>query len=442
MLKPLLLLCLLAWAGVASATQSGDWQASVELAPVGDATTALPQVLVPKQSLLLKVTVWMPDQINWYPQFPQWDMPGATVVPLMMLSPTVERDTGKFIQKGAAQNYLLTPMAEGSLQLSPGAINVYPEQDDSPQIPIDALQIQVVLPEGAGTIDQFLPASALTLTQEFYRLLADGTQEQVPEEALDKIRLQAGQLLERRITLEAQGIQGNQIIHLQPDSDAVEHQVQTADLNNYGVFTGGTRTEHWFYAPQDKDNLTLKPIVVRWYRLSTRQFETATLTGGRVQAEVARKDDARIRLSWWERLSLLPASVVITLLTIGMLLALAVYYRRAIGGCIQQWARRAHQLFASSERCRFLIMCGQIGVFGLACPNSQRAFQHWVVRADATQQVEGAKAVQTWGRARYAAAPTKTPQRLQVLCELMAVRRQLKAKQRTAVVKRYTLPTL
>lgn len=442
MLKSLALLCLLGLVGVASASPNADWQASVELAPVGDSSSVLPQVVVPKQSLLMNVTMWMPDKVNWYPQFPQWDMPGATIVPLMMLSPTVERDTGKFLQKGATQNYLLTPMEEGSLQLSPGTIMVYPGQDDSPRIPIDALQLQVVLPEGAGTLDQFLPASALTVTQQFYRLLADGTQEQVPEQALDHTRLQAGQLLERRITLEAQGIQGNQIINLQPDRDVVQHEAQTADLNNYGDFTGGTRTERWFYAPQDKDSITLEPIVVRWYRLGTRQFETATLAGGRVQVEVAKQIDSRIRLSWWERLSLLPTNVGIAALIAVVLLALGAYFRRAIVDCLQEWARRVYQFSAGSEYCWFLSMCGQIGVFGLASARAQRAFQHWLIRAGATQQVEDAKAVQAWGRARYAAAPTRTPRRLQVLCELLAVRWRIKAKKCGAVVEHHALPAL
>ncbi|WP_353632774.1 hypothetical protein [Pseudomonas vranovensis] len=124
------------------------WQATVDIQPLGMAK--LPDVVVPKQSVILKVTVWMPEKVNWYPRYPQWDMPGAVLLPLLMLSPTIEREQAGSTQRGATQNYLLTPLAEGTLRLAPTQITVYPDLADSPVLPFAPMQLQVALPNAAG----------------------------------------------------------------------------------------------------------------------------------------------------------------------------------------------------------------------------------------------------------------------------------------------------
>ncbi|MFK0087423.1 hypothetical protein ACIQUS_09010 [Pseudomonas sp. NPDC090755] len=432
-------LCL---AGLAAAHEADDWQASVELQMIGEPAAQLPQVVVPKQSVLLTVTVWMPRAINWYPRYPQWDMPGATLLPLMMLSPGIERERGTFTQRGATQNYLLTPLAQGHLRLTPASINVYPDQADSPALPIAPVELQVALPAGAGSLERFLPATALKLTQAFYLQTGAGSPQALPVEALDKLQLQRGQLLERRITLEAKGIQGNQIPPLPVDDDAVQHQAQTADLNNYGDFSGGTRIEHWFYASGTRETLVLNPLVVRWYDTGAQRFRTARLDGGEVRAQTTPVEDSRLRLGWQERLALLSSWQIGAALACLVLLGLTLRYfgtfRLAVGRELEACRRRVR----GAEPYLFLKACCWIGIAGLRARQSCGAFDRWVLRTGATGELEACQAIQHWYRGRFAADAGPGPSRLVVIAELLSLRYRRHRQGRMAIADRFDLPAL
>ncbi|MCY1267396.1 Oxygen tolerance [compost metagenome] len=427
---------------LAAAAEPDDWQASVELGPVGESTATLPQVLVPKQSVLMKVTVWMPEKVNWYPRYPQWDMPGATLLPLMMLSPSIERDRGRFTQRGATQNYLLTPLAEGALQLTPGTIRVYPEQADSPVLPFDPVEIQVALPDGAGSIDQFLPATALKATQQFYLLTSDDKQQEVKPEDLGQVRLQTGQMLERRITLEALGIQGNQIPPLRVDSDAVQRQSEAVDLDNYGDFTGGRRTEHWFYTPGTRDRLELQPLSIRWYDLGKRTFATASLAGGEIRAVAIQQADPRLQLSWWERLRLLSRKDIAVLVFATVLLGMLMRYRQRMTRWLKYRGRACRNRVSNAEPWLFMKACSLIALLGLESQRAHRAFQRWLLRAGATDRLEQSSAIQRWYRTRYAPGAQARARRLQVTGELLLLRRQLRPDRSAVAPLRYDLPEL
>lgn len=432
-------LCL---ASLGAASEPDGWQASVELQALGDNPANVPQVLVPKQSLVLKVTVWMPQNVNWYPRYPQWDMPGTTLLPLMMLSPSIERAQGQASQRGATQNYLLTPLAEGTLRLSPEAIRVYPDQADSPVLPFAPLEMQVALPDGAGSIAQFLPATALKVTQGLYLQTGDGPQQEVTADALARLQLQPGQVLERRISLEAQGIQGNQIPPLPVDADALQHQAETADLNNYGDFTGGKRTEHWFYAPGTKGTLELRPISVRWYELGTRAFKTAHLAGGEIQAATAQRVDARLQLPWRERLALLSPWWIAALLVIIALLGAVVRYRRIIGGILERGANAYRHGICGAEPYLFLQMWCCICLCGLESHRARRAFQYWQLRANASKRLITCEAVQLWSLSQFGAGALPPPPRLSVLRELLVLRCRCSLRGSTANWQKYSLPEL
>ncbi|MDF3935572.1 hypothetical protein [Pseudomonas citronellolis] len=436
----LLGLAMLALAGFAGADDTG-WEAHVELRGLGAEPAALPPVLVPKQSVLLKVSVWMPDGVNWYPRYPHWDMPGATLLPLMMLTPSIEREHGGATQRGATQNYLLTPLAEGALRLSPDAIEVDPDQPDSPLLPIEAPILQVALPAGAGSLQAFLPATALKLSQRFYLQSGDEPPHELAAEALGHLRLRAGQLLERRLTVEALGVQGNQIPALAVDADAVQHQAEVTDLNDYGDFTGGRRTEHWFYAPGARSSLDLQALDIRWYELGSHQFRTAHLAGAKVQADALRETDARLRLSWWERLTLLPGRTLLALPLAAALLGLAVVYRRRLTLHLGRWWGTARRRIGGAEPWLFLRFCVRLGALGPASPSAWRAGQRWLRCNGADESLERYTALQAWGRARYAAEPAEPPGRLALLADLIRLRRQ-RGGESPGVRRRHELPVL
>lgn len=413
---------------LAARAEQGGWEASVELLPVGESGTTLPEVLVPKQSVLMKVVVWMPKDINWYPQYPQWDMPGATLLPLMMLSPSIEREQAGLTQRGATQNYLVTPLAEGELQLKPEAITVSPDRPDSPVLPFQPIEIDVALPDGASSIESFLPATKLTLTQHFFLLGSDGRQDEVAAEKLAQIQLGSGQMLERRIVMEALGIQGNQIPALQVDGAAIQHEAEVTDLNNYGEFSGGKRTEHWFYAPGASSTIELQPVSLRWYDLGSRAFKTDELDGARIQAVVIQQPDSRLKLPLWERLLEYPSTAALAVLLIAASLFVSLRYGReiALGTMLRFNAWRIR--LGNAERGLFINACLQIGLRGPTNPRAYQAFQKWLLRTDSRKRPNQDGLIQDWYRSKYAASLGKPPGRWQLLGELhewrVAVRRR------------------
>lgn len=438
----LLLLAALCLPASASAAGPGGWEASVQLQAVGDDPAALPQVLVPKQTVLLKVTVWMPQDINWNPRYPQWDMPGATVLSTMMLSPSIEREQGQATQRGATQNYLLTPLAEGALKLSPTSIPVYPDQADSPVLPITPVELQVALPDGAGSIEQFLPADALKLEQHYYLQRGADLAEEVKPGALAQLQLQPGEMLERRISIEARGIPGNQIPPLPVDPDAVQHQAEAVDLNSYGDFSGGKRTEHWFYAPGTKTSIKLQDLSVRWYELGARTFKLSQLTGGQVRAVATRSVDARLQLRWWEKLALVSPLHLAVLLTTVALVGVTFRYRRLVRRGLRHGLHAYRRNIHEAEVCQFTRMWCLIGLLGLPAHRSWRTFQQWQRRAGATESLGAYESIQRWCRYQFGACTSSLPRRVSVLRELLLLRRRTSRLEYFTTPGKYSLPQL
>ncbi|MNK18403.1 hypothetical protein D3C87_366100 [compost metagenome] len=441
--RTLLAACAL-WLPCAVAGQADDWQASLELRPAGDAAAPPPAVLVPKQSLVMKVTVWMPEQVNWNPRYPQWDMPGATILPLLMLTPTVQRDRGQSTQRGATQNYLLTPLAEGELRLSPEAIKVYPDAADSPVLQIMPVTLRVALPAGAGPLSGFLPASGLEAEQHFYLVSGDRPPQEVAREALSQLRLQTGQMLERRISIQALGLPASQIPAVQPRQDAaIQRESQAADLNDYGDFTGGKRTERWFYAPGDQETQSLGDVSIRWYDLGSREFRTANLEGGQIHAVVDKRAAGEIPLSWHERLRLLSARQWLTgLAGAVLLLAVAIVLCRGGGRLLWRTARKWRQRIATAERFLFLAAYSQIALWGTGSPRAWRACQRWMMRTGAAGMVDPAGVLREWGKAKYGPSrESGMPGRWRVQNEFVRLRAVFK-KTATTGRRRHGLPNL
>lgn len=338
---------------VLASTNSADWEASVVLQAVADPAASLPTVLVPKQAVLMKVTVWMPQGENWYPRYPDWDMRGATLTKLMMLTPSIERDSAGSSQRGATQNYVLTPIGQGELVLKPHMIKVHPDQPDSPEPGFEPVRIQVALPAGADGLEHFLPASSLQLTQTFKRHSANGEQHDIAADALSETRLAGGELLERQIVIHANGIQASQIPALQADAGVVDPQSEASDLNNYGDFTGGELKQTWLYPPQAVGRVVVQPITLRWYDLTTGSFRSARLPGGEVSSATGEQGDSMLAFGPLDRLTVIPRqSVLAGVLGLLALVTVVVMRRRlwrSLTGAYQ-WLRTRCQRHKAARR--------------------------------------------------------------------------------------------
>ncbi|ENZ7485007.1 hypothetical protein ACG8U7_002101 [Klebsiella aerogenes] len=418
-----------------------DWQATIKLSPVDDIHAAAPETLVPKQSIEMTTTVWMPEKVNWFPLFPEWDMPGATVVSMFMLSPSIERQQGTFTQRGATQNYLVTPLNEGSLTLSPLSIVLYPDQPSSPHLDIAPVTLEVSMPDGAGDIAHFLPATAVKLTQTFYLLTADKQEQEIAANQLKSLTLKQGQLLERRILIEAKGIQGKLIPELQPDATVSQHDAEATDILNYDEFIGGTRTERWYYAPQDASSVTLNAVNLRWYDTRQQRFETAKLDGVTLKSERAASVKSGIQLSIWERLTLLPAKTWWLLLAGIVMVAVLIGCRRTFARFLRCAGHVLHRNILASSRMQLAGLCLRLALAGAKNPDSLRHYQRWLAQSGAGPVWQSA-VLTRWSAANYGATTVAPPGRFTLIRALMAQRHKNKKQWHCPLLAVYGLPAL
>ncbi|MDT4859965.1 hypothetical protein FQZ97_944980 [compost metagenome] len=96
----------------------------------------------------------------------------------------------------------------------------------------------------------------------------------------------------------------------------------------------------------------------------------------------------------------------------------------------------------NAEPYLFMKMCLQIILLGMSSHRAHRAFQRWLVRAGATGRLEKFAAIQRWYRAKYRPYPQMHARRLEVVRELLAVRRQLKPSRTAVSPDQYDLPEL
>lgn len=423
-----------------AATDNHGWEASVTLSTIQNLQSKVPDTLVPKQSIQMTATVWMPEKVNWFPQYPQWDMPGATIVPLFMLSPSIERPQGKVTQRGATQNYLLTPLAEGTLTLHPSSITLYPDEKDSPVLSVDPVSVDVELPVGAGDIAHFFPASGVKLTQSWYLMSADKTAQELDPAALKTLTLKSGQQLERRVLIEAGGIQGKLIPALNADPLVSQNEPEVTDLMNYDEFIGGTRTEHWYYAPQPKEKMHLSDIRVRWYDTAQQQFRTAELSGLSLNSDVQNETKPAIPLTLRERISLLPARFwQYAGLCAGLLLVGGVCHRR-IWRQIRQTGKAGMQLLQHSAWIQLVCLALCIAVLGGKSPWIRRRYQRWSLRF--MPQRSSPDSLKTWFAATYAKDESVYPGRLVIIRALFAQYLTATLEKRERRDKGYELPEI
>lgn len=393
---------------------TGGWEASVRLSTLHDLHATPPAVLVPKQSVQMTATVWMPEKVNWFPQYPDWDMPGATIVPLFMLSPSIERQQGNVTQRGATQNYLLTPLSEGTLTLSTSSIIAYPDRKDSPVLPFPPVSVTVRMPPGAGDMAHFLPATGLKLTQTFWLLAADKQEQEITASALHNVVLKSGQLIERRILMEASGLQGNQIPALSPGTQVTQHDAETTDVINYDEFIGGTRTERWYYAPQTSGALTLKDINVHWYNTQQQRFQTTTVGGVSLKSEASAADKSAIQLTLLEQLSLVSAQTWWVLISAIVVFAILILNRRRVIRGSRNVIQRCTAKVTNAAWIRFMMLCLALACTGLSKRQNWRRYQRWLTGQNA-EAIMQHPALKQWSAAVYSAAGRTYPGRFSVI---------------------------
>lgn len=392
------------------------WEADISLSTLQNLHIAPPATLVPKQSIQMTSTVWMPEKVNWFPQFPDWDMPGATIVPLFMLSPSIERQQSRFIQRGATQNYLLTPLREGVLKLNTTTIIAYPDQKNSPVMSLPSVSVDVKMPPGAGDIAQFLPATQVRLMQTFYLMKADKQEQEIGISELKKLTLKSGQLIERRILMEASGLQGNLIPALQPDPNVIQHDAETTDVANYDEFIGGTRTEHWYYAAETIGTLQLPDISVRWFDTQRQHFRTTILQGLSLNSKAnginLERTVITLKLSEW--LSLVPPKTWWEVLAFITFLSWVVMSRGWLFKRANLMVRDFTRKVKKHPRIRLTLLCLLLAMTGPENKKNQLCYQRWLSGQNSDFVLKNA-ALKQWSEAVYRSTSSSYPSRFTIL---------------------------
>ncbi|EAW0724336.1 hypothetical protein BKF00_04545 [Salmonella enterica] len=369
------LLLLLSFCTVAD--DAKEWEATVTLKTIADSPLASPVVLVPKQSIQMAATVWMPERVNWFPQYPDWDMPGATVVPLFMLSPSIERQQEGFMQRGATQNYLITPLSPGELTLTQQTLRVYPDRDRSPELPLPPLAVTVAYPEGAGSFDRFLPATDVKLTQSLSLMQTDGTEKPLDTQAVPALTLKAGEMLKRQVIITAQGIQGALIPVPVADPQASSEETLTTDLTNYDQFLGGTRTLTRYYAPGHMGSVALQPVEIRWYDTVNTTFRTVRLTGFQFKSQIPTAPSQAVSLTLREKIEQLTWQQWIPWLSVLLVIMLLALKFSALVGGLQRTFTRVRKTFTGSEPYAFLRLSAMILFYGTSSSKVSAAYHRW-----------------------------------------------------------------
>lgn len=415
-----LLFTLLYLVGVNGAARADEWQATLTLKTVSGAPLATSYTLVPKQSVQMTATVWMPEDINWFPQFPEWDMPQATIVPMFMLSPSIERDRDGTQQRGATQNYLITPLAEGELKLAQDNLRVYPDRAESPQLALSPVTLHVAMPEDGGDIQKFLPATQLKLTQSFY-LLDGETSRAVRTADMSSLTLKAGQMIERRILIQADGIQGKLIPAPVPNHDVVENREESTDLTNYDEFIGGMLTSHWFYAARNSGKMTLPALTIRWFNTDRHEFMMASLPATDLRSvtpEPSASPELGPTLS--ERLQMLTAKQIISVAATFIAFGIVIVLGKKIAQLAWQFLRYLRRIFAENSRVRLIRLLLLILVYGPG--NRKTIFAFNALNAAPAPCIYGDNEItKQWSAALYGKPTIFLPSRFSIILQVITV---------------------
>ncbi len=299
-----LMLLLAAPMASSASTQPKNWNVELELLPLsGEATTEINQ-LVPKQSVLMKVSVWYPATEAWLVNYPDWDMPGASIEKTRTDVPNVEREVEGLLQYGNTQKYIVTPVDIGQLKLRQDSMDVSVYQDGSAVIPFhNPIELDVSLPDGVYAMDRFLPAHELDVQQEFVHYSNSVGEQSLELAAVAELTLEKGEMLERRITLTAKGVKGSSIpITLLPKQhEGMQSESTYNDIQGLFGFEGGERVDSFFFSPGGGGQVELSPLSIEWWDLDNRTLKTIELPGASFNSVAVQAYEESIKLSWWEK---------------------------------------------------------------------------------------------------------------------------------------------
>lgn len=288
---------------------------------------------IPGQPLNLRVTVLVPTFMTKPPVWPTLEMPNLLVrLPEGATSPTSQRVGGE-TWSGVTRRYQLSPMVPGDFTIPPQEVRVTWTPDggtpETMALPMPAVTLKGVLPEGAEGLDPFLAAASLDLTQEI-----EGTTE----------GMAPGDSFARTVTVKVDGVSPMFVPSLLPPGEVAGLAAYPADpvveeASNRGKVSG-TRTERVTYVAEGGGAGTLPAVSLDWFDIDGGAVDTASLDAVAVSIDGPPAASAEPR-DW--RAIATAALLVLVAVVIAIVLILRIAPR------VRRFAARRHAAHVASE---------------------------------------------------------------------------------------------
>lgn len=228
--------------------------------------------VMPGTPVQLSISVMVPTWMAEPPAFPDLEVPHLMV----RRPPDSVRSTRRRINRqmwvGVKRDFLLYPMVPGEFVIPPRPLLVtYAHPDTRAPVNVTVMTNPVrlfgVVPDEARGLDPFVAAEAITLTQSLQGLSGE---------------MRVGQALSRELTATIEGTSPLFLPALLPAWTAPGVAVYPAepvvdDSSSGEGEIGGTRIESVSYAIEQGGHFELPAVELRWFNLTTRSIETATV---------------------------------------------------------------------------------------------------------------------------------------------------------------------
>ncbi|SUW65689.1 Uncharacterised protein [Buttiauxella agrestis] len=240
-----------------------------------------PEHVAPGQPVRVAITFWTDSWFNPPPQWPDFKIENGSLLTTPLPNQLLSRQKNGISWSGVRLERQITAWDQGVLLMPAVEITLTSPNQPPVTVQLPELKKEVVWPKGVEQPDRFLPASNLTLTQKITQYHASKDD-----------KLHAGDVIERTVTVKANGIVATQIPQLLYAIPGTETQrltpVNTMLKTGRGEIEGAQREETLRYLPSQAGAITIPPLKLRWWDTANQQWQVAQLPGSTLQVAEAR----------------------------------------------------------------------------------------------------------------------------------------------------------
>lgn len=240
-----------------------------------------PEHVAPGQPVKVAITFWTDSWFNPPPEWPDFKIENGSLLTTPLPNQLLSRQKNGISWSGVRLERQITAWDQGELRMPAVEITLTSPNQPPVTVPLPELKKEVVWPKGVEQPDRFLPASNLTLSQKITQYHASKDD-----------KLHAGDVVERTVTVKANGIVATQIpqlLYAIPGTDTQRlTPVNTMLKTGRGEIEGAQRVETLRYLPSQAGTITIPPVKLRWWDTANQQWQLAELPGSTMQVLEAR----------------------------------------------------------------------------------------------------------------------------------------------------------